>query len=796
MIFKRSRKYLLLPVVIAVITTCFACSGKSDSGVQAENTPQDFSETRLGLRPASAETVAVNPPDFAWGPLEGEESYHIEISRNPEFNDIEYRGKSTPYCIYRPKETLEPGLWHWRVAAEKKIRTSAVYSFRVPKDATHFPAPDFETMLERIPSQHPRLLLRPQDLPAVREASRGELADQWAYLTSCAEEALVMELYTPTPENEPRGSAEKIAHWRANYSIARNTVYAGENLAFCYLISNEQKYLDGARRVLNHILSWDPEGPTSMFNNDECGMPVLQYLPRMYDWLYDALTPREREAVVENLRIRGRDARKDLGNVHVRGYDSHAHRMYHQLAEAGIAMYTELPEAREWIMHALNIYHCWYPIWGDPDGGWSAGLGYYSGYVVLLCNWLEAARSALGLDPNAHPFVSKAGDFAMYLGPGGAFTQSSGDGAEVVSSSGMRPLLSVLGQTLRQGNLVFMAGRIAPFEGEGWIDVRPGEKRPPGWFSLTPGTARPLTFISKAVHGEVAPEAPTDAATAKLFEGIGYAVMNSNMVDGQENVQVQFRSSLLGTFSHMHSDQNGFFISAFGERLAIHAGYRPWYGSEFCKQYYWDSKAQNTVLVNGEGQVNRSLEAVGRITRHSFSEHIDLIEGEAAEAYGGRVDRFTRRIVFVKPDIVLVIDHLEAPEPSRFSWLFHAQGEIRPDGGAGWTVAQGDAWLRGTFLQDEPLELEITDKYPIEPELPSRLGTQWHLSAQSAELKQLRIVTLMQIGRDSIRPVLESELDGEVIRIHGDGREIVVDESGGQVRVRVDTGGEVITARM
>ncbi|MBW7997971.1 MAG: DUF4962 domain-containing protein, partial [Candidatus Glassbacteria bacterium] len=396
---------LLLLALIAI----HACSPGSPVGEAV----QDFSETRLGLQPPPGDTVHVSPPYLAWGPLDGETSYRVEISRDSSFSSVETASEPTPYCVWRPSAVLDPGQWFWRVSGVTEGRSGRVYSFVVAGQPIAFPAPDYESLLSKIPSSHPRLFLRADEVEALRQAAGGELRGEWEYLKRRAEQAMELVLKTPDEETERWGTVEATAHWRKNYTIARNTVYAGEMLAFCYLVSGEQRYLDGARRILQHLLSWDPRGPSSVFDNDECAMPLLQYIPRMYDWLYDALTEQERREVVEHMRIRGQEARRDLGDVHHKAYDSHAHRMYHQLAEAGIVFFSEIPESEEWIRHALTIYHTWYPAWGDYDGGWSAGLAYYSGYVLMVTNWLDAAECALGLVPEQHPFIRNAGSYAM-----------------------------------------------------------------------------------------------------------------------------------------------------------------------------------------------------------------------------------------------------------------------------------------------------------------------------------------------------------------------------------------------
>jgi len=170
---------------------------------------------------------------------------------------------------------------------------------------------------------------------------------------------------------------------------------------------------------------------------------------------------------------------------------------------------------------------------------------------------------------------------------------------------------------------------------------------------------------------KVTAKLPTDLPTSKLFRGIGQAYLNTTLLDAQDNVEVIFKSSPFGTWSHGYESQNAFLLYAFGERLFIRTGRRDSYGSDHHKQWMWHTKSVNSITVDGEGQVGHSQEAKGEITAFHASDLIDYVEGEAGDAYGGKLDRFTRRIVFVKPEVVLIYDTVEAPKDVLFRPVGH-----------------------------------------------------------------------------------------------------------------------------
>lgn len=70
----------------------------------------------------------------------------------------------------------------------------------------------------------------------------------------------------------------------------------------------------------------------------------------------------------------------------------------------------------------------------------------------------------------------------------------------------------------------------------------------------------------------------------------------------------------------------------------------------------------------------------GRIVQFQSGPEFDAVVGDASRAYADRLTRFRRYIAFLKPDVFLVLDDLEAPEPAAFDWLAHSYGEISIDG--------------------------------------------------------------------------------------------------------------------
>src|SRR5690606_35746311 len=216
------------------------CGSMFASGSTVSNRPPDTDD--IGYLPADGETVGVNPPALVWLPEPGATAYMVQFSRDTHFERGVITVEKTSYSLYTHTSSLEPGLWFWRYAfldgTGKRSTFSKVRSFRVPNDAPEFPRPDEEMILREMPRQHPRLMLRPEELETFREARTGAHKERWEKLVAQAEEYLKAELIPePPPWTNGEWNAEE---WRRNYLQAVRASEIAETLAFCYMLSGDR----------------------------------------------------------------------------------------------------------------------------------------------------------------------------------------------------------------------------------------------------------------------------------------------------------------------------------------------------------------------------------------------------------------------------------------------------------------------------------------------------------------------------------------------------------------------------
>ncbi len=160
---------------------------------------------------------------------------------------------------------------------------------------------------------------------------------------------------------------------------------------------------------------------------------------------------------------------------------------------------------------------------------------------------------------------------------------------------------------------------------------------------------------------------------------------------------------------HNHFDQGSFILWRNG-LLAVDAGY---YGKAQGPQIQTEN--HNTLLIGGQPQrrvrarLNQTLESyrkdlvpgprsfeTGNILSTSEGEGWSAIAGEFGQAYSADVvGRAVRQLLFLRPGVVVVVDHLAGPEGkdlAEVSWLLHLGAEPSADGSAV-AASNGKGWI-------------------------------------------------------------------------------------------------------
>jgi hypothetical protein len=715
-----------------------------------------------GYRPAEGDISAVNPPAFVWRPQRGL-VWEVQCARNGSFERPGYRAGGLVLNVHCPPETFEPGTYRWRYRgrdAEGRVTGwSVVRTFVVPPDAVAMPLPARAELLARVPARHPRLLLRPESLPRLRKLAKGRLADRYARLVRECETLLADPPPTEEPPRYPRGMVRRGEAWRkmwwGNRRYTIRALNGAATLAFTRLLDGNDAYGREAKRILLACARWDPRGSTGYRYNDEAGMPYAYFFARTYSYLNDLLSEEERRLCRRVMRVRGRAMYDHLNPRHLwRPYESHSNRAWHFLGEVGIAFLGEIQEAADWVWFAANVFFSVYPAWSDDDGGWHEGSNYWASYQGRFTWWADAMREAMRIDAYRKPYYSRIGDYAMHLMPPGKVGGGFGDLNARKACRHYVPLMTVLAAQARN-----------PYW-QWWVERNGGPKPAPGY----------VGFLRGALPA-VPARRPDDRPASKVFRGIGQACLNGGLLDARSSTQVVFKSSPFGTQSHGYEANNSFLLWAYGQRLLVRSGYRDMYGSAHHRDWMWTTRSTNCITFGGLGQLRHTARARGRIVDFVTTPAVDVVVGECGGAYDpdAKVERFTRAVVLVRPDLVIVCDLLAAGRPSTHEYRLHATDRFEVVSPHELRLEVKDVTCDVDFLVPASLTLTQTDQYDPNPRERVELR-EWHLTASTAEeAARAEFVAVFRVRRGEEAPAyrrtIDSTPEGHRTRIrHGDAR--------------------------
>jgi hypothetical protein len=261
-------------------------------------------------------------------------------------------------------------------------------------------------------------------------------------------------------------------------------------------------------------------------------------------------------------------------------------------------------------------------------------------------------------------------------------------------------------------------------------------------------------------------KAPDDLPTSRAFRGIGQAYLNTTLKDAKQNVEFGFKSSPFGSHSHGYDANNSFFLYAYGERLFAPTGRRDVYGSAHHKDWMWETKSTNSILIDGKGQLpTHSAKATGKIIGFHTSDWLDYVAGDATASYGDRAKKVERHVIFLKPDVLVIYDYIELNKLAAVELLLHSPQPIKVDGPKRIAVEAGAAKAGIAILWPPDPAVRVTDQFDVPPRERIKVK-EYHLTAkqEAGPDRFVGFLTLIRVGRTG--QDLPMEADGGLI-CHG-----------------------------
>ena len=669
--------------------------------------------------------IHVNPPSFAW-PDEGELArYEVELSPTDDFSHDVRRFGPLNFNFFKLPTLLEPGRWFWRHRTTGGA-FSAPVAFTMPAGCVEYVTPAFDEVFADLRRDHPRLFVNRDTLDALRRTVTVAHADAWRTFVERIDEP-----YAWFVERRRRRQEHDVG-WRAMML---------EGYAFAWLVAEKPEHARQAHTLLAELLDVPFTGVTQ-HRHSELNRNVVNALSCCYDWMHECLSDderrRTREAIarrVEDIYLHYRRGPDPWYSFERFRYDSHATYMMQTVLWGALAIADEVPEAKRWMEYWLTAGISYYPPWSETDGSWAQGTGYCSPYVDH--NDIPEARmvrSAAGLDLFRKPFFRNHRDFILYAYPPFGLKAPFGD---------------LGGKDGPHDNDLIRFARMAAVLAAEFDDPYAA------WYArvATPLKGFHPMIALQVPEATVPPKPPTDLPLAKLFPDTGWALLHTDLT-GRDDIFFAFKSSPFGSLSHSHADQNSFTLSVGDRRLLTDSGYYAGYGTPHHLGFYKHSKAHNTILVDGRGQLVNAIKAAGHVTHFAHTGDIDYVVGDAQAAYGNRLRRFDRHVVFLRPNLFVILDDVESAEPSTVEWLLHSPLPFVIDREAGLvSVQNGPAFARVHLRGPGELAFSQTDRFDPPPHMsPHRLPGEiykheFHFAARSAgRLTAQRFVAFIAVG--------------------------------------------------
>lgn len=452
-------------------------------------------------------------------------------------------------------------------------------------------------------------------------------------------------------------------------------------LALAFLLTGDKTYRDAAARWALASCSYPTWGLGSYANSDLAAGHQLFGLALVYDWLYGDLEAEERAAIRNTLISRGRLMHTAAtSKMYWRNsfLQNHLWVNVTGLAAAGLSLFDD-PEAgaetMAWIDLALDKMRRTEAALG-PDGASHEGVAYWTYGVEYMLKFWHLAATLLGQDLHSE-WWSNTAAYRLYMSvPRAAWTRSNlivdiADGPRV-DWYGPDFLLRDLARRFQDPQAQWLA---AELESQGFTQYSAA------WLNLI--------WYDPTLN----PEPPDRLRTWKHFKDMDIVSTRSDW-SGNESLLVFKCGPAIGRKAtmefdydpgggHVHPDSGHFVLFGAGEWLIRD------------DQYAWKlTSHHNTLLVDGKGQLGegaqwfRTIEAIRqranpRITSVEASEEVDRITGDVTEAYPQALGlkRFVRHLLFIKPDVLVVVDDIETDGAKNLELRFHPEhrGEWNKD---------------------------------------------------------------------------------------------------------------------
>ncbi|MCY4073442.1 MAG: DUF4962 domain-containing protein [Chloroflexi bacterium] len=496
------------------------------------------------------------------------------------------------------------------------------------------------------------------------------------------------------------------------------------NLGLAYLLTGEDRYVHTARRWIKRAISYGHWGKERMPDHDLDAAWLLFGLGLGYDWLKDVLPPDERDALRDKLIAQGQKL-YDFALISEGKWWSSAYWQNHNwicyggLAVAAYALCSEFRGAGSWAARARDNFLRALSYMPE-DGSDYEGPVYWRYGIIWFLIYADLLQQETGEDLHDSEFLRNTFYYRLYLsGPNLIDTANFGDchdrrSAHTAAVYARLAGLYKIGEAQWLYHHFYETGEWDREGAEGL--VKPGLWAESG-----------LEFLWYQPEVEASPIA--DLPLSRAFPDLGLMAMRSSW--DREALAMAFKCGAPNGMKawhsghmlnrrhgwetlnagHDHPDANSFIVIKGDDYIAVDDGYAK------SKQ----TAHHSTLLIDGRGQYAEGTKNAFRNLDETWSarleasfvfEDVVYARGEAARAYAPDLGlrQFTREMLFLEGDAVVLRDTVSADAPHRFDWLLQTDNPPEAMGCGRFTIKSGGTACRLHALEPDEIDHRLSEQ--------------------------------------------------------------------------------------
>lgn len=668
-----------------------------------------------------------NPQPLLWAVGDEDAMYRVELSTSADFAPKKSVVKMQEWAVSVP-DMLRKGRYFWRVTAfdkEGRELRQETNSFIVDGTQEQFNTMSGDRFVEYVKSlPHFRLYVHARDAERFR-AERATRVEAKAWVRN-ARKKLDMDFVpvAPTRPRDTTGMTDNEKRTMINFMYHKFGEVVSQpavDFSIAYLLTGEREFAEAAVRHAVYVASLpvDSDATSEDFNRSA----IMYALALTYDTAYEYFSLAQREAILEAIRVRG----EYFYRHYVRHFESHSmdnHVWQHTFRNfffASIATAGDIPQAEKWLRYGYDVWRGRFPILGGNDGGWHDGNSYFEANLVSFVYIPFVLSRLTGDDFFDLEWYRRLPSFLVYSFPKGSNVPTFGDDYDKLTTPPAQyvAFADALARELRSGEARWYADNL--------IDGDMSRLQKAKTFHL-------YRILTDVEIDDVTPVEP-ERLSAKFFPDAGFSLMHSDPTDSSQDVMLAFMSVPFGATGHAHAAHNSFSIAYGGRTLFGGTGYYSNFNDKHTLMHY-RSRGHNTILADSLAQVIGE-NGYGWLPRFSDTEHLTYTLGDASHAYDEvrtpfwldrmqkfgvepirengfgdpKVKRFRRHFVYLKPDIVVIYDELQAQEPIVWTWLLHSRADMQSVGEGSVVADNGRARCYASLFTDGLLQEEIHSRF-------------------------------------------------------------------------------------